>query len=377
MIEEELVKSMPRLGFGLMRLPRADVEKDTIDIAKTCQMVDAFLAAGGKYFDSAYVYNGSEAAAKAALTSRYPRDSYYITSKLNVNAKGITDEAKAKAEFEESLSREGVEYIDFYLLHALSSRSLPKFDAWHLWDFVRDLKAQGKIRHYGFSFHDKAEVLDRILTEHPDVEFVQLQLNYADWESPSVQSRLCYETARKHGKPIVVMEPVKGGTLADPPEAVKELLHRANPSASYASWAIRFVASLPGILTVLSGMSDMQQMDDNLSYMRDFKPLTEEEQGVIQKAQKILSEIEQIPCTGCHYCTGGCPEHINIPDVFSAMNWKLIYGNERRAESSYKNCTGNGHGGAPDCIHCGQCEIQCPQKIHIRDWMDRIAKELA
>ena len=377
MIDEELVRSMPRLGFGLMRLPRADVEKDQIDIPQTCRMVDAFLAAGGKYFDSAYVYNGSEEAAKAALTSRYPRDSYFITSKLNVNAKGITDESSAKAEFEESLRREGVDYIDFYLLHAVSSRSLPKFDKWHLWDFVRDLKAQGKIRHYGFSFHDKAEVLDKILTDHPDVEFVQLQLNYADWESLSVQSRLCYETARKHGKPIVVMEPIKGGTLADPPKPVKELLHAANPDASYASWAIRFVASLPGILTVLSGMSDMQQMEDNLSYMKDFKPLTEEERDVIRKAQDILETIEQIPCTGCHYCTGGCPEHINIPDIFSAMNLKLIYDNEVQAKRKYSFQVGNGHGGAGDCIHCGQCEIQCPQKIHIRDWMDRIAKELA
>ena len=377
MLDEEFVKSMPKLGFGLMRLPRADKEKDIIDIPQTSEMVDAFLKAGGRYFDSAYVYNGSEVAARKALTSRYPRDSYYITSKLNVNAKGVVDETTARAEFEESLKREGVDYIDFYLLHALSSKNIQKFDKWHLWDYVKELKAQGKIRHYGFSFHDKAEVLDKLLTEHPDVEFVQLQLNYADWESPSVQSRLCYETARKHGKPIVVMEPVKGGTLADPPKAVAELLKAANPNASLASWAIRFVASQPGILTVLSGMSTLDQMKDNLSYMEDFKPLTPEEMEVIKKAQDILASVDQIPCTGCHYCTGGCPKHINIPDIFQAMNLKLVYDNEVQAKRKYSFQIGNGHGGAGDCIHCGQCEVQCPQKIQIRSWMDRIAKELA
>jgi predicted aldo/keto reductase-like oxidoreductase len=173
------------------------------------------------------------------------------------------------------------------------------------------------------------------------------------------------------------MEPVKGGTLADPPKAVKDLMKAANPDASYASWAIRFVATQPGILTVLSGMSTVDQMRDNISYMKNFEPLSPEEMEVIKKAQTILASVDQIPCTGCHYCTGGCPMHINIPDIFQAMNLKLIYDNEEQAKRKYGFQVGNGHGGAPDCIHCGQCEIQCPQKIHIRDWMDRIARELA
>ena len=242
MLDQELVAKMPKLGFGLMRLPRSDKEKDIIDTEQTSQMVDRFLDAGLTYFDSAYVYNGSEEAAKACLTSRHPRDSYCITSKINVNAKGVVDAEGAKAELAESLRREGVDYIDFYLLHALSKNNIKKYDDWGIWEFVKEAKEKGLIRHYGFSFHDTPEFLDELLTKHPDVEFVQLQINYADWENPSVQSRGCYEVACKHNKPIIVMEPIKGGTLANPPKAVAELLKKADPQASYASWAIRFVA---------------------------------------------------------------------------------------------------------------------------------------
>lgn len=376
MLDQKLAEEMPKLGFGMMRLPRADAEKDIIDLEETCRMVDRFLEAGLKYFDSAYVYNGSEVATREALVRRHPRESFYITSKLNVDADGVHDAQSAKAELDESLRREGVEYIDFYLMHALNRENIQKFDDWGIWDFMRQMKEEGKIRHYGFSFHDTPEMLDELLTAHPDVEFVQLQINYADWNNPAVRSRECYEVARRHGKPIVVMEPVKGGTLADPPEPVAKLLKRANPDASLASWAIRFVASLPGIMVVLSGMSDEAQVEDNLSYMTSFTPLSEEEQALIAQAQEILAGIDQIPCTGCHYCTPGCPLKINIPDLFRAMNWELIYGRTQRAKKSYAGAVGNGHARASECIRCGQCERQCPQHIHIRDWLGQVAAAL-
>lgn len=376
MLDETFVKEMPKLGFGLMRLPRKDVENDVIDVEQTADMADLFLNSGLKYIDSAYVYHGSEEAAREAIVKRHPRDSFYITSKLNVNAQGVNDEASAKAEFEESLQREGVDYIDFYLLHALGKNNIQKFDEWHLWEYVKELKEQGRIKHYGFSFHDTPEFLDELLTKHPDVEFVQLQINYADWDNPAVRSRECYEVARKHEKPIIVMEPVKGGTLANPPMAVTELLKKENPGASCASWAVRFVASLPGIFVVLSGMSNMGQMQDNTSFMADFKPLDEHEQDVIRQAQAILAGIHQIPCTSCHYCTGGCPMKINIPDLFSAMNTNLIYGNLSSAKQHYQWHTSDGHGKASDCIQCGQCELQCPQHIEIRQWLKEIAETL-
>lgn len=374
MLTEEFVKSMPKLGFGLMRLPRT--EDNSIDVEQTAEMANRFFNAGLKYCDTAYVYEGSEEASKAAIVTRHDRESFYITSKLNVNAKGVTDEASAKQELLTSLERTGAGYFDFYLLHAMGKGNMQKFEDWGIWEYVAEMKEKGLIKHFGFSFHDTPEVLDEILTKHPEAEFVQLQINYADWNNPSVQSRGCYEVARKHNKPIVVMEPVKGGTLANPPKAVAELLKAANPTASYASWAIRFVASLPGIMVVLSGMSNLDQMDDNLSYMGDFQPLNEEEQAVIAKAQEILASIEQIPCTGCRYCTAGCPMQINIPAIFTAMNAELIFDQREQALKRYKNATGNGKGLASECIQCGQCEVQCPQHIEIREWLTRCAASL-
>ncbi len=374
MLEDKFVANMPKLGFGLMRLPREDVEKDIIDVEQTSKMVDAFLDAGLKYFDSAYVYTGSEEAARKALTSRHPRDSYYITSKLNVNAaKSIED---AKNQINISLEREGVDYIDFYLLHAINDDSIKKYEEWNLFEYVKELKEAGKIKHYGFSFHGSAKVLDQILTNHSDVEFVQLQINYADWNNPRVDSKGVYEVARKHNKPIVVMEPIKGGTLANPPKPIADLLKKADPNASLASWAVRFVASLPGIMVVLSGMSNVEQMEDNLSYMTDFKPLSEEEKKVIEQAMDILQSIEQVPCTGCHYCTEGCPMKIQIPDIFKAMNLELIYNDLEGAKRRYNNATNDPHGKASACVKCGQCEVQCPQHIQIREWLEKVAQTL-
>jgi predicted aldo/keto reductase-like oxidoreductase len=361
----------PKLGFGLMRLPKNT--DGSINIEETKEMVDMFMKAGQTYFDTAYVYDGgeSEKAAKLALVDRYPRDSYTIATKLNAGA--ARDEADAKNQLNVSLERTGAGYIDYYLLHAIGSGNIDKYDQYGLWDYVKEQKEKGLIKHWGFSFHDSAKMLDELLTKHPDAEFVQLQINYADWENPDVESRACYEVARKHGKSIVVMEPVKGGALANPHSSVQKVLLDANKDASFASWAIRFVASLDGMITVLSGMSNIEQMADNLSYMEHFKPLDDKEQEAIRNAQKALEQIESIPCTACHYCTDGCPMKIRISDIFSAMNKKLIWGQDDRAKGEYNRAITDA-GKASDCIRCGQCERACPQHIGIIDELVRCAE---
>ena len=356
-----------KLGFGLMRLPKTN---EAIDVPQVCEMVDHFLAAGFTYFDTAYVYDGSEVAAKAALVDRHPRASYTLATKLHVGKCANAEEARK--ELETSLARTGAGYFDYYLLHALMANNVDKYEEFGLWDFVRELKANGTIRHYGFSFHDSPELLDKLLTEHPDVDFVQLQINYADWENPEVQSRACYEVARKHGKQVVIMEPVKGGALANPPEQVKALFDAAKPGASYASWALRFAASLDGVLAVLSGMSNLEQVDDNLVTMSDFQPLNDAEQKVIQQAQHILGNSAAIACTACHYCTAGCPKKIAIPEIFAAANKQLANGQKAEAAAAYAVATAEG-GKASACIHCKQCERICPQHLPITDLLGRCA----
>ncbi|MBO7676513.1 MAG: aldo/keto reductase, partial [Erysipelotrichaceae bacterium] len=287
-MSDYLGKDIFKLGFGLMRLPK--LADGSIDIEQTKVMADKFIEAGGVYFDTAYVYdNGeSEKAFKAAVADRYPRDKYFVATKLNAGM--AADEAAAKAQFQTSLERTGAGYFDFYLLHAISHNNIAKYDNFGIWEFVKEQKDKGLIRNMGFSFHDDPQMLDELLTKHPEVDFIQLQINYADMENPNVQSRACYEVARKHNVPMTVMEPIKGGKLADPIPAVRKVFDEANPDASYASWAIRFVASLDGIITVLSGMSNIEQMEDNLSYMKGFKPLDESEQKVIAEVQRILSD---------------------------------------------------------------------------------------
>ena len=356
-----------KLGFGLMRLPKTN---EAIDVPQVCEMVDHFLAAGFTYFDTAYVYDGSEVAAKAALVDRHPRASYTLATKLHVGKCANAEEARK--ELETSLARTGAGYFDYYLLHALMANNVDKYEEFGLWDFVRELKANGTIRHYGFSFHDSPELLDKLLTEHPDVDFVQLQINYADWENPEVQSRACYEVARKHGKQVVIMEPVKGGALANPPEQVKALFDAAKPGASYASWALRFAASLDGVLAVLSGMSNLEQVDDNLATMSVFQPLNDAEQKVIQQAQHILGNSAAIACTACHYCTAGCPKKIAIPEIFAAANKQLANGQKAEAAAAYAAATAEG-GKASACIHCKQCERICPQHLPITDLLGRCA----
>lgn len=362
-MERYFGEATPKLGFGLMRLPKAASGK--IDIEQTKKMVDMFMNAGMTYFDTAYVYdNGdSERAAKAALVDRYPRESYTVATKLCTWMGNHSEEA-AKQQFYTSLERTGAGYFDYYLLHALQAGNYKLYDTYHIWDFVKEQKEKGLIKHWGFSFHATPDILDEILTAHPDTEFVQLQLNYADWENPDVTARANYEVARKHGKSIVVMEPVKGGALANPPEAVRNIFTAVDADASYASWAIRYVASLDGILTVLSGMSNIEQMEDNLSYMKNFKVLDEKEQAAVQKAQEAINGIKSIPCTACHYCTAGCPKKIPVPEIFAARNKQLIWGQLEEGKQAYEQATAN-VGGTSDCIACGQCERVCPQQIKV------------
>ena len=354
------MENTKKLGFGLMRLPKKLL---SIDVEQTKEMVDLFMEAGFTYFDTAHVYPGSEDAIGKALVGRYPRDSYTIATKLFVQA--ALTESDAKKQFTTSLKRMNVDYIDYYLLHCIMNNNYKKYEKFGIWDFAQEMKAKGLIRHVGFSFHSGPKLLDEILTEHPEVEFVQLQINYADWENKSVTSRANYEVARKHGKKIVVMEPVKGGALANPPKEICKMFSDYAPEMSPASWAIRFSASLDGILTVLSGMSNVEQMKDNLSYMKDFKPLNDEERQIIYKAQSIMSGTKTIPCTACRYCTKGCPKQIPIPDIFSAMNKRIGSGQLEASLDDYKAVTAVSRAG--DCIGCGQCESVCPQHISIID----------
>ncbi|UWG96415.1 aldo/keto reductase [Dehalobacter sp. DCM] len=357
-----LGKDIKKLGFGLMRLPMS--EKD-VDIEQTKEMVDLFMAKGFTYFDTAYGYikGKSEEAVKTALVERYPRESFQLATKLP--AWEADTAHKAKDMIYTSLERTGAGYFDYYLLHNVSASRNNTFNDFGIWDYVQELKAKGLVLHAGFSFHDKADVLDRILTEHPEAEFVQLQINYADWESESVQSRLCYEVALKHNKPIIIMEPIKGGALANPAQSVRKILQEANPKASFASWAIRFGASLDNIITVLSGMSTLEQMKDNLSYMDDFKPLSTEEKAVISQAQAAIAAIPSIPCTSCGYCLEECPQHINIPQVFEARNQHMVFDDLNGAKMSYRIAMMFGSSNPSKCIACSNCENVCPQQINI------------
>ncbi len=362
-MERYFGEATPKLGFGLMRLPKTKDGK--IDLGQTKQMVDRFMEAGLTYFDTAYVYDDgdSERAAKAALVDRYPRESFTLATKLCAWM-GAHDEKSAKQQFYTSLERTGAGYFDYYLLHALQAGNYKTYDKYHIWDFVKEQKEKGLIKHWGFSFHATPDILDQLLTDHPDAEFVQLQLNYADWENPDVTARENYEVARKHGKSIVVMEPVKGGALANPPTKVQEIFRQADLKASFASWAIRYAASLDGIITVLSGMSNLEQMEDNLSYMKDFRPLNAHEQQAIRKAQEAINGVKSIPCTGCHYCTGGCPKQIPIPEIFAARNRQLVWGQLQEGQAAYDQLAAKGNV-ASDCIGCGQCERACPQQIKV------------
>ena len=370
--------SVKKLGFGLMRLPAVDeADKSKVDVERVCHLADRFLAEGFTYFDTAACYHSgnSEQAFREAVAKRYPREAYTNTDKLSLFM--LKEASEMPGFFEKQLENCGVEYFDYYLLHSLDEGAAKQAEEWGAFDFMLEKKAKGLVKHVGFSFHDKAEVLDKILTRHPEMEYVQLQLNYADWEDSEVQSRKCYEVCVKYGKPVLVMEPIKGGMLANVPAEAEALLKGARPEMSVASWAIRFAASQENVFMVLSGMSDEQQVEDNLSYMKDFAPLSDEEKDLVAKSAAIIKSKEKVPCTGCRYCTDGCPMKIAIPDYFKLLNRISMFGEGQLAsvKSIYKDRTEKeGHGKASDCVGCRQCEEHCPQHLPITEYLEEAAK---
>ena len=357
---------MKKLGFGLMRLPLLDANDPvSFDEAQICRMADAFLAAGFTYFDTAYVYhNGkSEEMFRKAVAERYPREAFFLADKLPTFC--LKEPADVPRIFQEQLDRTGVTYFDNYLLHCLDTENYAIAERLDCFAFCLEQKKRGRIRHFGFSFHDTPELLDEILTKHPEVEFVQLQINYLDWESEKVQSRRCYETAFRHGKDIIIMEPVRGGKLAQIPADAEARLKALEPEMSVPSWAIRFAASLPGTVMILSGMSNFAQLSDNIGYMKDFRPLTESESKLCLEIGDQIAHQNQIGCTACHYCTEGCPMSIAIPEYFALLN--------RQADAAEYTALTVENGSASDCIECGQCEEHCPQHLPIIKLLKKVS----
>ena len=354
-------------GLGCMRFPK---KGEDVDFDTTKQMVDAFLKAGFNYFDTARVYmsNRCETIMREVLTSRYPRDTYVLTDKLSAGC--FEKEEDIRPLFEQQLKDSGVDYFDFYLMHAQTRDNFGKYKACRAYEQATAFRNEGKIRHLGISFHDNAAVLEEILTAYPQVEVVQLQLNYMDYDDPSVEGRKCLEVCRKFGKPVIVMEPVKGGVLANLPDKAKAVFDPLGGTP--ASYALRFAAGLPGVFMTLSGMGDLEMIAENTALFSDFKPLTAEEESAVFAARDILNNTDTIPCTACRYCVDSCPQGIPIPELFSCKNKKILF-NNWNADFYYRTHTAKG-GKASTCIECGNCEEQCPQHLPIRDLLKDVAK---
>ncbi len=373
----ELFNANKKLGFGLMRLPLTNPDDGgSIDMTLTNQMVDTFLERGFTYFDTAWMYCNfrSENVVKEALVDRHPRESFTITTKLHAGY--IKTKEDRETFFKEQMRKTGVSYFDYYMIHDIGKNHYKIYNELDCFSWIQEKKKAGLARHIGFSFHDDAAFLDQVLTEHPEMEFVQLQVNYLDWENVSIQSRKCCEVAAKHGKPVIVMEPVKGGTLAKVPAAVEKSFKEYAPEMSIPSWAIRFAASQPGVSLVLSGMSDMEQVLDNTGFMTDFKPLNEEELALIRQAVRTINGGIAIPCTGCSYCTDGCPMNIPIPRYFSLYNADKQEDPEKgwTSQGSYYDRLTENFGKASTCVGCGQCERVCPQHLTIRNYLKDVAE---
>ena len=367
------LSKMPKLGFGLMRLPLCEGK---IDHDEVCKMVDLYMEAGLNYFDTAYVYHSglSEVEAGEAIVKRYPRESFTLATKLPAwELKSKDDRDRI---FNEQLRRAGVDYYDFYLLHSVEDGNIDVYEKLDCFTWGVNKKKEGKIKHFGFSFHGSPELLTKVLDAHPEVEFVQIQLNYADWTNPVVQSGKLYEILHERNIPMIIMEPVKGGSLAALKPELEKKFKAVRPEASIASWAFRFVASLPGVMTILSGMTHIDQMQDNISTFTNFEPLSEEERTVVDDVRAIMLNIPLIGCTSCRYCCDGCPMHISIPDVFRAVNTMTLYNETFRPKSFYRGLVSSGSGRASDCIGCGQCESVCPQHLPIIDLMRDAAEKL-
>jgi hypothetical protein len=361
---------MPKLGFGLMRLPE---KNGVIDHEHVCRMVDMYMKAGMNYFDTAYVYHGgkSEVAAREALVKRYPRESFMLATKLPAWEMKSAEDADRL--FNEQLTRAGVDYFDFYLLHsAEDGNNYDTYVKYNCFDWGMQRKAEGKIKHFGFSYHGSPELLAEILDKHPEVEFVQIQLNYLDRTNPVVRSQELYEIVRDRNIPIIVMEPVRGGMLADMDPGIEKRFKERQPERSVASWALRFVGSLPGVMTILSGMSNEEQMADNINTFRNFEPLAEDEFRIIDEVTQEILNIPQIGCTACKYCCDGCPKKISIPDVFRTINTLRRYPDDWRSKNFYAGLVTRS-GKASDCIGCGQCERVCPQHLPIIELMNEAA----